>query len=282
MYSRLRYLLRESIRGFFHNKFMTLTVIGNIGLSLFFIGVFIIGLLNLNRLIESAEERITFEVFLEDEHADIAILRSEIMRTEGVVEAEYVSKQQALEIFKKDVGGEILTAVEGNPLPASFIVRIDQKYRTPEKLNTIREYLKRTPFVYEVSSIQDWVPRLQKIRKIFFTLSFLSILVLSCAIFFMVSSTIRVTYLARQKLIRVLTLVGASENFIRVPFVIEGMLKGLSGGLLSYLLLFIAMAFARRFFPELQVYGQVFAIQAGTGAFLGLIASFKSVKSAEK
>jgi cell division transport system permease protein len=282
MYSKFLYLLRESVRGLFHNKFMTLTVIGNIGLSLFFVGCFLIALLNLNRLIESAEERITFEVFLEDEHADIGILRTEILRTEGVLEAEFVSKKQALEIFKNEVGSEILTAVEGNPLPASFIVKIDRNYRTTDRLNMVREGLKRIPFVYEVSSIQDWVPRLHKIRNVFLTLSSLSVLIFSCAIFFMVSSTIRVTYLARQNLVQVLSLIGASESFIRIPFVIEGMLKGFFGGVISYLLLLIAVAFAQRFFPEIKVFGKVFVFQAVTGVVLGMIASFKSVKTSEK
>lgn len=279
MISRLVYLLRESVRDFFHNKFMTITVIANIGLSLFFIGCFVIALLNLSRLINSAEERITFEVFLEDEHADIAVLRREIMGTPGVTEAEYMSKKDAYDIFKKEVGGEILTAVEGNPLPASFIVKIDPLHRSPEGLNRIRESLKRIPSVYEVSAIQNWVPRLHKIRNIFLTLSFVSIVILSSAIFFMVSSTIRVTFLARQKFVRVLSLIGASENFIRIPFVIEGTLKGLFGGILSYVLLLIAVAFTRRFFMGIQVYGSVLCIQAGTGMFLGFIASFKSIKT---
>jgi cell division transport system permease protein len=278
MFSKLLHLLSESLRGFSSNKFTTFVVIANIGISLFFIGIFIIAFLNLNHLIESAEEKITFEVFLEDGSADIHILRNEIVNTAGVIQADYISKQDAYEIFKKDIGGEILTEVDGNPLPASFKVKIDKTYRTPEKLEEVRHSLKRVPFVDEVSSIQDWVPKLERIRNIFISVSLAAILILSLAIFFMVSSTIRVTFMARQDLIRVMELVGASENLIKIPFVIEGFVKGLLGGIVSYLLLLVALYFIQKIFPEIQTYSRVPAVQILMGIFIGMIASIRSVK----
>ncbi|HLD29717.1 MAG: hypothetical protein A2293_05305 [Elusimicrobia bacterium RIFOXYB2_FULL_49_7] len=282
MISKLLYLLRESVRGFFHNKFMTFAVIGNIALSLFFVGCFLVALLNLDRLIESAAQRITFEAFLEDESADTEILNREILSTEGVLGTEYISKKQAYEIFKKEVGEDILKAVEGNPLPASFIVHIDRNFRSPEKLETIRENLKRIPFVSEVSSVQDWAPRLHRTRNLFATLSLISILILSCAVFFMVASTIRITFMTRHDFVEVLTLIGASNSLIRIPFLIEGFLKGLLGGALSYLLLLTAVFFARRFLPDLLLFGKVFFFLSAAGALIGFLASVKSVRIRRK
>lgn len=281
MLTKLSYLVSESVRGFFYNKFMSFVVIANIAISLFFVSVFLLAFLNLNRLIEDTEDKITFEVFLEDKAPEADVMRKEILNTEGITDAEYISKATAFELFKKDVGSEILTAVDGNPLPASFKLKIDRNFRTPEKLERIRENLKNIPFVEDVSDVKDWVPKLQKIRTIFATVSLAASIILCLAIFFMVFSTIRVTYLARRELIRVLELVGASENAIKIPFIIEGALKGVLGGLLAYALLFLCLLFVRQVFPEIVMYGKILFVQLAMGFLIGCMASVKSINPSE-
>ncbi|MFH0922207.1 MAG: permease-like cell division protein FtsX [Fibrobacterota bacterium] len=281
MGQRLAYFFRESLRGFLANRFMTFVVVSNIALSLFFIGAFFIAFLNLNRLIESAEEKIQLEVFLEDKAAGTEVLKKEILATEGVVEAEYISKKEAYEVFQRDVGKEILTAVEGNPLPASFRVKIAPAWRTPDRVAAVRKALQGIPFVEDVSEVKDWVPKLEKVRNIFISVSLVVILVLCVAIFFMVASAIRVTFQTRHELVRVMELVGATENEIKIPFLIEGALKGLLGGLLSYVLLAFVMFLLHKILPEITLYRRVFAVQVFMGFFLGLIASVKSVNVAE-
>jgi cell division transport system permease protein len=282
MFSRFTYLLLESFRGLLYNKFMTFVVIANIALSLFFVSVFIIVFLNLNRVIESTEEKITFEAFIEERAPTVDIMKKEILNTEGVEDALYISKQEAVEIFQQEVGQEILTAADGNPLPASFKIKINKNYRTPERLELIRESLKSIPFVEEVSAIKDWVPKLQKVRNVFVSVSLVAIIVILFAVFFMVFSTIRVTYLARRDLIRVLELVGASENAIRVPFIVEGALKGLFGGLFASLILALAMFFVRQSFPEIEMYRKIFLLQTAMGLFLGCTASIKSIPTSDE
>jgi len=281
MGQRLAYFFRESIRGFLANRFMSFVVVANIALSLFFIGAFFIAFLNLNKLIESAEEKIELEVFLEDRAADTEILKKEILATAGVAEAQYVSKKEAYEIFQRDVGKEILTAVDGNPLPASFRVKISPDYRTPERVAQVRKSLLGVPFVEEVSEVKDWVPKLERVRNIFISVSLVVILVLSVAIFFMVASAIRVTFQTRHELVRVMELVGATENEIKIPFLIEGAMKGLLGGFISYALLVFVLFLLHKILPEIILYQRVFAVQVFMGFFLGLIASVKSVNVSE-
>jgi cell division transport system permease protein len=261
---------------------MTFVVIANISISLFFISIFILAFLNLNRVIESTEDKIIFETFIEERAPTVEVMKKEILNTEGVSGAEYISKQEAVEIFRKEVGEEILAAVDGNPLPASFKIRIDRSYRTPDRLERIRESLKGIPFVEDVSSVKDWVPKLQQARNVFVSVSLAAIIVILFAVFFMVFSTIRVTYLARRDLIRVMELVGASENAIRIPFVMEGALKGLFGGVLAYLLLALAMFFIRQTFPEIMMYRKIFLLQAAMGLFLGCMASVKSIPTSDE
>jgi len=261
---------------------MTFVVIANISISLFFISVFILAFLNLNRVIENTEDKITFETFIEERAPVVDVMKKEILNTEGVTGAEYISKQEAVEVFRQEVGEEILAAVDGNPLPASFRIRIDRNYRTPEKLERIRENLKSIPFVEDVSTVKDWVPKLQKVRNVFVSVSLVTIIVILFAVFFMVFSTIRVTYLARRDLIRVMELVGASENAIRVPFILEGALKGLFGGVLAYCLLAFAMFFIRQTFPEIVMYRKIFLLQAAMGLFLGCMASVKSIPTSDE
>ncbi|OGJ86613.1 MAG: hypothetical protein A2268_12950 [Candidatus Raymondbacteria bacterium RifOxyA12_full_50_37] len=282
MISKTLFLFREALRGFFQSKMLSFIVIMNIALSLFFVGLFFAVFFNLNRLIQSAEDKIQLEVFLEDGAADIHVLKNEIMSTEGVADAEYVSKKDAYRIFKEEIGEEILTAVEGNPLPASFKIKILQPFRTPEKVEAIRESLRRIPFVDEVSSVKDWVPKLERTRNIFVSVSLGAICIIGFAIYFMVSSTVRITLLVRRDLIEIMELLGATPNFIRIPFILEGMLKGLFGGLLSFVFLALVMHFLHRFFPEAALYKQVFAVQVFMGLFLGLVASVQNLRVSDK
>lgn len=282
MFSRFSYLLTESIRGFFYNKFMTFVVIANIAISLFFVSVFVLAFFNLNRVIEATEDKITFEVFLEDRTPSREIMEKEILAIEGIAGAKYISKEEAFEIFRKEVGDEILTAADGNPLPASFKIRIRREYRSPDKLERIRENLKTLPFAEEVSAIKDWVLKLQQVRNVFVSVSLVAIIVILFAVFFMVYSTIRVTYLARRDLIRVLELVGATQNAIRVPFILEGALKGLFGGILSYFFLSLCMVFIRQSFPQIEMYREIFLMQTIMGLFLGCTASIRSIPTSDE
>ena len=77
-------------------------------------------------------------------------------------------------------------------------------------------------------------------------------------------------------------LLGATPNFIRIPFILEGMLKGLFGGLLSFVFLALVMHFLHRFFPEAALYKQVFAVQVFMGLFLGLVASVQNLRVSDK
>jgi len=282
MPTRFNYFLTEALRGLLYNKFMSFVVIANIGIALFFVSVFLTAFLNLNQLIESAEDKITFEVFLEDQAPAIDVMKRALLATSGVVGADYISKEEAYAIFRKEVSSDILTAVDGNPLPASFKLTLSRDDRSPEKLKVIRENLKTIPFVEEVTEVKDWVQKLQRVRNVFASVSLIASIVLCLAIFFMVFSTLRVTCFARSDLFKVLELVGAPETAIRVPFILEGAIKGFLGGLMAYFLLLIAMAFVRTSFPDIVLYNKIFLVLTALGLFLGSVASVTAVNNAAK
>ncbi len=279
---KLSFILSEALRNLMHNKFMTLVVIVNISISLYFASVFMTSFLHLSRLIGDAEDRISLEVFLEDDKTDTAIVRSDIMATTGIASLRYISKQEARDIFVKEVGSEILNAVEGNPLPASFRCAILPEYRTPEKIAVIRNSLKGIKQVEDVSEMRGWVPLLQKVRRIFAAVSLVAISILSMTIFFTVFSTIRLAYQSRHEHIKVMSLVGASEFDIKMPFIIGGGIQGFCGGLLSVAALYITIHFARKFISGIVYDPRIPLILVITGFLLGTLASFRSIPTEER
>ncbi|MBL8028802.1 MAG: ABC transporter permease [Fibrobacteres bacterium] len=279
--SRASFVFQEALRGLFFNKFMTFAVIVNIAISLFFASVFLTVFLNLNRVIKQAESRITIEVFLEDSKVDTAAVHREIMATPGIKNVRYVSKEDAYDIFVKEVGSEIMQAVDGNPLPASFKCSIIPDYREPDRLSVIRNGLKGISGVDDVSEIRGWVPLLQKVRKIFAGVSLAAFIILSLAIFFTVFSTIRIAYQSRHEHIRVLALVGAPESAIRIPFIISGAIQGLCGGALSTIVLFISVMAAKHFYAAAHFNLLLVPLLLGLGLSLGVVASFRSIPTEE-
>jgi len=279
--NRISFVFQEALRGLLYNKFMTFVVIVNIAISLYFVSVFLTSFLNLNKIIEQAEARVTLEVFLSDGKVDTALVRSEIMSTPGVSGVRYISKEEAYEIFIKEVGSDIMVSVEGNPLPASYKCSIEAEYRNQEKLSIMRNSLKGIASVDEVSEIRGWVPVLQKVRRIFAGISLGVLGILCLTIFFTVFSTIRLAYQSRHEHIRVMALVGASEFAIKVPFIISGGIQGFCGGALSAIVLYVSIIFAKRYISTMYFDMRLVPFLMGLGLFLGVLASFRSIPAEE-
>jgi cell division transport system permease protein len=152
----------------------------------------------------------------------------------------YVSKDQALEKFKKDnEGSEILKEIQGNPLPASFEIKLT----SPEKVEQIalRFVDKDGNFIEGVDEViygQNYVQKLFSITAIAGSIAFLIIIMLLLAAIVLVFNTIRLSIHARRKEIEVMKLVGATNWFVRIPFLFEGFFEGFVGSLISVILLY--------------------------------------------
>jgi len=239
---RPRYFFGETFIGMKRNFLMFFTAISTVAITLFIVGFFLIIVYDVQSVLTSIKSQVEVAVYLKDNITDElkGYLENEIKGWDEVAEVTYVSKDQALEKFKKDnEGSEILKEIQGNPLPASFEIELT----SPEKVEQIalRFVDKDGNFIEGVDEViygQNYVQKLFSITAIAGSIAFLIIIMLLLAAIVLVFNTIRLSIHARRKEIEVMKLVGATNWFVRIPFLFEGFFEGFVGSLISVILLY--------------------------------------------
>lgn len=240
---KFRYALKEAISGFKKSKLSSFASVFVLFISLFSIGVFATAGYNLNRLIKSIKEKIEIEVFIKDGISQTRIdsLKNFVKSMGEVEEVIYISKDEAAKIFEKEFGENIFSVLDFNPLPASFKIKLKEEFRNSRgvrsvvaKLRAIQEF---EDIKYRKSLLEIIERRFKLLARAFLSggilLSLISVL--------LIINTIRLTIYAKRKLIRTMQLVGATRGFIMMPFLIQGFLQGLIGGLFSALIIYIGV-----------------------------------------
>jgi len=239
---RPKYFFGETFISLRRNFLMFFTAITTVAITLFIVGLFLILVYDVQGILTSIKGQVEVAVYLKDNITDElkSYLENEIKGWDEVSEVKYVSKDQALEKFKKEnEGSEILKEIQGNPLPASF----ELKLKSPEKVEQValRFTDKNGNYIEGVDEViygQNYVQKLFSITAIAGTIAFLIIIVLLLAAIVLIFNTIRLSVHARRKEIEVMKLVGATNWFVRLPFLFEGFFEGFVGSLISVILLY--------------------------------------------
>jgi len=221
---------------------MGFTAITTVAITLFIVGFFTIIVYDIQGIINSVKSQVELAVYLDDNISDElkAYIENEITNWEETEKAEYVSKDQALERFKeKNEGSDILKEIQGNPLPASFEITL----KDPEKIDQValRFLDKDGNYIEGVNDViygRSYVNTLFSITAIVGSIAFLIIIVLLLATVVLIFNTIRLSIYARRKEIEVMKLVGATNWFVRTPFLFEGFFEGFIGSVVSVILLY--------------------------------------------
>jgi cell division transport system permease protein len=159
----------------------------------------------------------------------------------------YISTEQALERFQQnfpDLQG-IIENIEINPFPASFETNLAEENLSPETILRFIQAMKEMNGIEDVQFNRDWVERMQSLSRLAQAIGFFLGGILALASFFIISNVIRLNVFARKEEIEILRMVGATNLFIRVPFLLEGIILGAMGALVSLALLFLLV----KFFP---------------------------------
>lgn len=246
--SSLFYFFRESLTGFTRNLSTTLGSIITIFLSLLIIGIFCIAGAVVNNVVASVENQVSITAYVKDDASEDAIAKVEnqIRNYSGVESVSFTTKDQALENFRKSTSNpEIVDQLDGqNPLPASIDVQLSDAQSVSDIASTI---LANQDFVNICDNPSDPSDSLQygqkTVDKLFSltnairTAGIALIALLIVIAFIFINNTIRLAILARRKEIAIMRLVGASNGFIRGPFLAEGSLHAIIGAILAILLL---------------------------------------------
>jgi len=250
-----------------------------IAFSLFAFGLFGLVAINIRKALDQVEERVEVRAFLSDstEIESVAAAMKDIGEFPEVNRVDYVSKEQALERARREMG-EFADVFEAGVLPASIEVHLRPGQRSPAAVKSVADKIKTYPFVDDVRYGEEWVEKLYRMRNIA-TVSGIALGVAFAAVaVIIIGATIRMTVLARAKEISIMRLVGATDMFIRLPFLIDGLVKGVLGGLVALLFVWIANRVVNEYFMQTIFFDRdlIFLGVVG-GALMGVLGSLVSV-----
>ena len=283
------YFIQETFRSLRRNNWMSFASIGTVAVSLFVLGVFLLLVLNMNRLASSLESQVQISVYLADGLSESARkdIASDIEALQGIEEIRYVPKEEAKERLAKRLGDQkyLLDALgEKNPLPDSFEVVL----KSPDLVETAAAAITRMDGVEQAKYGQDVIEHLFAITRLIRIFGLALMVLLAGATLFIISNTIRLTVFARRKEVAIMKYVGATDWFIRWPFLLEGMVLGFVGGVLAALALqsfYAAMASkiyeTLAFFPLLPQSPYMYYVSAAillSGMGIGALGSTISLK----
>ena len=237
MFSSLSYFWGETFRSLFRNRFMAIASVLTVTLSMFILGVFLSAVLNINHMASYLENQVEMTVYLKDGLTTDQVMGigKYLKAQPGMKEIKFTNKDQAMKDFRERMGDQqgLLDAINGNPLPASY----QMSFQTPEQLKTAAEVVAKYQVVETVQYGKDIIEQLYKVAQVIRLSGIVLIIFLAGAELFIISNTIRLTVFARRREIQIMKYVGASNGFIRWPFLFEGMVIGFLGSGFASLIL---------------------------------------------
>ena len=281
----LYYFAKEASTGLFRNGLMTITAVITITLALIILGCFYIVVINTNHFADMAKGVLEIRIYLE-ENADSIGLQNKILGFQGVKDVRFVSKNEGAKWLEKSLGIKNLQKylADENPLPDMLNVKLEDD----AKLKQLTEEIKTLPGIDEIEYGQKFVESMLLIVQIVWIVGISLVIVVGIVVLYIIINTIRLTVFARRKEIEIMKLVGATDWFIRWPFMLEGILLGLSGALLSVILISKGYHMLFRYVKELAPFvpllnerlinNGLFLLLAVVGLAIGALGSVLSIK----
>ena len=228
--SSKEYFIRETGKSIKRNGVMSLASVSTVAVSLLVLGMFLLMYLNTDNLAQYLESQVEMTVYMEDTATgeELASMRKSLVKLEGVVKVTEVTKDQAMERFKSRLGDQagLLQALgKDNPFPYSFEIQVDR----PERIRELVPVVSKMPKVETARFGQEVVEHLFSLTRVLRIGGAILIFFLALATLFIIVNTIRLTVFARRREVIIMKYVGATDWFIRWPFLLEGMVLGMGG-----------------------------------------------------
>jgi cell division transport system permease protein len=275
------YFIKETFRGFVQAKLMTFVSIVTIAITLFFLGCMVIGFINIRLWLGAMSRKANLVAYLEDDaYNDSAACEKLFEEIRGFSEVDslyLVGKDEAWKEFEKQYGAEMLESVDQNPLPARVDITLKKSAVFSEAVKSLKDKLQEIKGIEGVNYSYALMEVLQRIRRMFWWVSIILVPVLLLALLSMISNTVKLTIYARKDLIVNMQYVGATDLFIKTPFIFEGILQGVIGSVISVIALYVLKLFLYRFslfWGEWYLPAALFS----TGVLFGWIGSMNAVR----
>lgn len=278
----MRLLFRETLLAFRRAPTLSALSVTTIGFALFVVGLFALVALNIRSTIETVEARVEIMVYLK-RGTPIETITLGIADIESFPEVQmvtYVSEEEALERARQELVEfqGVFDDLRRNPLPASLEIALRPGFRDSPSVARVAERLQGFVFADDIRYGREWIAKLDRLRYITGIVVLVIGAAFAAAAVVIIGTTVRMTVLQRAREINIMRLVGATDGFVRRPFLVEGILKGSLGGVLALLLNYVTYLTVNQtllrteFFNLPEAAGMILA-----GAVLGLAASATSL-----
>jgi cell division transport system permease protein len=289
----LRYFLAEAAKNLWHSRGINAVSILTIAVSLYIMGIFFLLVANLSIFYATLSEKMQVDIFLEEDITEKQREKITSLLNEDplVKDFSFISKYLALQRFRenfpdlKDLPGEL----ERNPVPSSFEVTLEDNPQADEMISSFIERYSIVEGVEDMGFDRDWIMKLNSYFNLMKGGGIFLGAILFMAAAFTISNVIRLNLYSRKEEIEIMRLVGATNNFVRGPFLMEGFIQGLIGAFISILVLYITywifVSYSKQsfnillsFFTSIFISGGHIALIILAGAFVGLTGSFLSLR----
>jgi cell division transport system permease protein len=226
------YLIREGFRSIRTHRFMSFASVTIIVACLLIMGSFSLVAVNINSLIKSLESQNEVVAFVDENYTEdqAKALQDKVAAVPNVASVEFVTREQAMDSFMKDYNEDLMEGIDQSVFRDRFVVHltdISLMAQTQTALGNVEGIVK-------VNAHIDYANGFITVRNIVSAVSLVLIIILVVVSFFIMSNTIKLATFSRREEIAIMKMVGATNGFIRLPFVVEGLVLGILGGLLSF------------------------------------------------
>lgn len=264
----------------------SITTIVSLSLVLFMLGLVGLIILNTKKIADHFKETIGFQLIINDGSKDIDLdkLKKMLNTAIYVKGIQYISKEEAAKSLEEDLGEDFISFIGYNPLKASIDVRLKADYATPDSLIWIEQRLMANKIVKEVLYPKALLSSMNRNmnKAAFVILAFSGILLLIALA--LINNTIRLSIYSKRFIIKTMQLVGATQRFIRLPFILKGIRQGIYGAIIAIIMLMGILYFAQKQMPELvavqdvQMLASLFGMVVLLGILVGAISTGLAVR----
>ena len=238
--STIQMFIKDALKSLKRNKTISVASVLTVMATLIVLGSFLMILINVKVGITDVDSQVKAKVYLNDniKMDDKKHILNKLNSIPEVINISFQTKQEALNQWRQQLGSknkDILSGMDkNNPLPTSYIVKV----KSPDDITKVETSLKGLSGIYQISDERDIVSKISAVTKTLKWVGGVIFFILICVSLFLISNTIKLTLYARRREIGIMKYIGATDWFIRWPFIIEGMMIGLSGGLVADIVIY--------------------------------------------